>query len=497
MQEEPETLSPGAVLRSRYLVIDLLGKGGFSAVYLVQDLQGEESFFALKEVVTRYKKGSEHFTFEYSLLERLVHPALPRVHHVFDNEEHSRLYMLMDYVEGPNLETLRHIQHEKRFALPVITAILAPIVDAVAYLHQQNPPIVHRDIKPSNIIVPIVERKTVLVDFGIAKEYDKLGTTSAVRYGSHGYGAPEQYTAGTNTRTDIYGLGAMLYTLLTGEVPADALDRMTQLSNDKPDPLKPTSVLVPSIPLPASRAIGRAMSINMMQRFATAQEFWQAVQGESGQQPHIAVALDSIAVSSSNAVVSSKTGDTSAQPPQAKQLPGRRSRKILLLPLFLALLLIVGIGASYRGFLVPGKNQGDTPAAGHLTVTPPPSALTPTVHPTVAATATLATSYAGTIVDLQANVPSGMKLTHTLLNDGHISGSIEALHMRGTFSGILDTSKHIIYFIETASSGHAPLSFTGAVKADGELGGSFCAIDQYGQCIPNGVFGLWSVAPLK
>jgi hypothetical protein len=160
------------------------------------------------------------------------------------------------------------------------------------------------------------------------------------------------------------------------------------------------------------------------------------------------------------------------------------------------LLLIVGIGASYWGFIVLRKNQGDTPAAGHLTVTPLPTmaataTLTPNLYPHLAA------SYAGTIVDLQANVPSRMTLTHTLLNDGHISGSIDALHMRGTFSGFLDTSKHIIYFIEAASSGRAPLSFTGAVKADGELGGSFCAIDQSGQCIPNGVFGLWSVSPLK
>ena len=282
MNEVHETLSPGAVIRSRYLIVDLLGKGGFSAVYLVKDLQGEESFFALKEAIIAHKTSSEHFTFEYSLLERLDHPALPRVHHVFDNEEHNRLYMLMDYIEGPNLETLRHIQHEKRFSLPVITSILAPVVDAIGYLHQQHPPIVHRDIKPSNIIVPVVERKTVLVDFGIAKEYDTQGTTSAVRYGSHGYGAPEQYSAGTNTRTDIYGLGATLYTLLTGEVPADALDRMTQLSNDHPDPFKPPHELVPSLPLHVSGAIGRAMSINISQRFATTHEFWQALTGSTG-----------------------------------------------------------------------------------------------------------------------------------------------------------------------------------------------------------------------
>src|SRR6266700_2840874 len=177
MYQIHETLSPGAVMRGRYLVIALIGTGGFSAVYLVQDQQREDSFFALKEVIATDKETIEHFTFECSLLERRIQP-------------------------------------EKRFSLPVITAILVPIVDAIEYLHQQDIPIIHRDIKPSNIIVRIVEVKTILVDFGIAKVYDTQGTTSAVRHGSPGYGAPEHYSEGTNARTDIYGLGATLYTLL-------------------------------------------------------------------------------------------------------------------------------------------------------------------------------------------------------------------------------------------------------------------------------------------
>jgi serine/threonine protein kinase len=499
MHEVHETLSPGAIIHGRYLIVDLLGKGGFSAVYLVKDLQGEESFFALKEVITAHKKSSEHFSFEYSLLERLVHPALPRVHHVFAHEEPSRWYMLMDYVEGPNLETLRHIQHEKRFSLPVITAILAPVVDAIEYLHQQNPPIVHRDIKPSNIIVPIVERKTVLVDFGIAKEYNTQGTTSAVRYGSHGYGAPEQYSAGTNTRTDIYGLGATLYTLLTGEVPADALDRMTQLSNDKPDPLKPPSELVPSIPLHASRAIQRALSINMMQRFATAREFWQALQGESGQQPHISEALNSIAVSPSANGVPGKTGVPSTHPPQVKQAPDRRSKKSFLLLVFLVLLLIVGIGigASYWRFTVLGENQLATPTTDHSTGTTP----TPIPHPTVTATITLkphpyphlAASYLGNIVDEQ-NVTSQMTLTHIQQNNGLISGFFSGLQMSVPFSGLFYTSKHLS-FIVAATSGH-PLSFMGDVQASGEIQGTFCAIDQSYSCIIGDVNGAWSVTPV-
>src|SRR6266699_3279990 len=239
MHQIHETLSPGAIIRDRYLVIDLLGTGGFSAVYLVQDQEREDSIFALKEVVATQKQARERFTFECTVLERLVHPALPQVHNVFDNEEHDRLYMLMDYVEGPNLETLRHIQPEKRFSLPVITTILVPIVDAIEYLHQQDPPIIHRDIKPSNIIVRIVGEKTILVDFGIAKEYDSQGTTNATRHATPGYGAPEHYAGGTSALSDIYGLGATIFTLLTGEVPPDAIERLMRIGNSKPDPLKP------------------------------------------------------------------------------------------------------------------------------------------------------------------------------------------------------------------------------------------------------------------
>jgi serine/threonine protein kinase len=505
MHQIHETLSAGTVIRDRYLVIDLLGTGGFSAVYLVQDQLREDSFFALKEVIATHKQARERFTFECSLLERLVHPALPRVHNVFDNEEHDRLYMLMDYIEGPNLETLRHIQPERRFSLAVITAILAPIVDAIEYLHQQYPPIIHRDIKPSNIIVPLVGGKTILVDFGIAKEYDTQGTTSAVRHCSPGYGAPEHYTTGTNTRTDIYGLGATLYTLLTGEIPPDAIERMTDISNDKPDPLRPVCELVPSIPLHISRAIQRAMSINMMHRFATVQEFWQALQGEPGQQPHISEALNSIVVSPSTSKDYDKTSETSTQPLQEKHLPDRRSRKPFLLPVLLVLLVLLmmgGMGASFWGFTNIGRNYVATPAADHSNGTSQHFTLSPTAHATRSAVATftpnpyphLAASYSGTIDNLQANVPSQMTLTSMLQNDEHISGSISAMHMNGTYSGFLDTSKHI-YFTVAASRIRAPLYFMGAVRSDGNLSGTFCQIDQGGQCSINSVYGLWSVGP--
>jgi len=495
---ETEALSPGAVIGDRYLVIDLIGTGGFSAVYLVQDQQHEDSFFALKEVIATNKEAKERFTFEWSVLERLVHPALPRVHNIIDNEEHNRLYMLMDYVEGPNLEMLRRIQPDKRFSFAITTAILAPVVDAIGYLHQQDPPIIHRDIKPSNIIVPIAEGKTMLVDFGIAKEYDTHRTTSAVRYGSPGYGAPEHYTMGTNARTDIYGLGATLYTLLTGEIPPDAIDRMTQISNGNSDPLKPVNELVPTIPLHVSRVIQQSMAIKMTLRFATVHEFWQALQHDSGQQPHISEALNSIVGSPSTPGTS---GKTFSQQPQEKQLPDRHPRKRLSLLAILALLMIVGIGASLWRFPIIGRNHLLMPPTNSSVGTLPQPVLSPTSHPDPANTATstqnsyprLAASYSGTIDDLQANVPSPMTLTHMLQNAGHISGSFSAMHINAPYSGFLDTSKHI-YFTIAASNNSAPLYFTGAVQANGNLTGEFYAIDQNGQST-NGVFGLWSVAP--
>jgi hypothetical protein len=220
---------------------------------------------------------------------------------------------------------------------------------------------------------------------------------------------------------------------------------------------------------------------------------------ELRQQPYLYEALNPLVVTPSTTEVADTAGQSSSQPLLKQLSSDRYPRKRSLIPVLVALLLIVGTGASFWGFTTIGRNYVATPA----TATLQHPTVSPTGHPSVTTTPTfttspyppLAASYAGTIVDLQANVPSRMTLSNMQQNDGHISGSIDALHLRGTFSGLLDTSKHLIYFIETASSGHAPLSFTGTVKADGELGGSFCAIDQSGQCIPDGIFGLWSVAP--
>jgi serine/threonine protein kinase len=271
-------LPNGTMVRDRYIIEGLLGKGGFGSVYLVKDKRVKGNLFALKEVIDPSKQDRDRFTLEGEILRRLDHPALPRVYHAFSDDALLRAYMLMDYIEGPNLEILRQKQAQRRLPLMQVMRIMAPIIEAIAYLHSQQPPIIHRDIKPSNIIVSPAGNEAVLVDFGIAKEYEPDSTTTTVRRCSPGFGAPEQYGGGTDTRTDVYGLAATFYAVLTGRIPADAFQRMLQLGSKGADPLVPIIELVPDIPLLISEAIQQAMSIDSNNRFATVEEFWQALQ---------------------------------------------------------------------------------------------------------------------------------------------------------------------------------------------------------------------------
>src|ERR1700730_2305554 len=289
MSQEQMTLPVGATVQDtygdRYRIKALLGKGGFGAVYLVNDRNTQEHEFALKELIEPGAHDHERLLFECDILKRLDHPSLPRVYHVFEYEKLRRIYLLMEYIRGKNLEDLREEQPDKRFPLKLALAIMLPIVDALSYLHQQEPPIVHRDIKPDNIIVPMDDGEAVLVDFGTAKEFISDGTTTVFRHGSPGYAPVEQYSPGsrTNLRTDVYGLGATLYTLLTGITPVDAIARIA--AENGVDPLKPVIAFVPDIPRAVNNAIECALSIYNHNRFASVAAFWEALHSDTFELP--------------------------------------------------------------------------------------------------------------------------------------------------------------------------------------------------------------------
>ncbi len=272
MQEVYTPLPIGTIVRGQYVVEDVLDKGEFSVVYLARDKRSNQSHFSLKEVIAPKRKQQQRVPDAAIVLKRLNHFALPHIYDVFNDAKQGRVYMLMDYIEGESLEVL---QPEQRFSLPEVMTFIAPIVEAVSYLHNQHPPLIHGNIKPSNIIKSRTDSKIILVGFDLTKEFDSDTTTAG--WNTPGYTAPEQYSRRINPRTDIYALGAVLYTLLTSTVPPDALYRSVQRSEKKPDPLIPMDQIIPAIPKTVARAIYRAMAMSTEERFSTVEWFWDAL----------------------------------------------------------------------------------------------------------------------------------------------------------------------------------------------------------------------------
>jgi hypothetical protein len=152
-------------------------------------------------------------------------------------------------------------------------AWIAQVADALAYLHNRQPPVVHRDVKPSNIrLTP--DGRAMLVDFGLVKLYDaNLHTTLGARAVTPGYAPPEQYGQGkTDARTDQYALAATLYNLLTGNEPMESVQRMAGGQMRLTHQIN--SRVIPAV----SMAIERSMSLEPGQRFASVGEFKNALQ---------------------------------------------------------------------------------------------------------------------------------------------------------------------------------------------------------------------------
>lgn len=491
MQEMQASLP---ILQNRYVIEQTLGRGGFSAVYLVRDLLQQDQRFALKELLDHSEQAMNRFMQECALLKRLKHRALPSVEHIF--EENDCAYMLMEYIEGPNLEQLYKQQPQQRFTVSEARKLLEPIVDALIYLHNQPDPIIHRDIKPANIIVSQEEGKVTLVDFGIAKIYIADSTTTAVRFCTPGYAALEQYgNTRTDPRTDLYGLAATCYVLLTGIVPADSLQRATCLAGKLPDPLIPVNEYVPSIPSEVATAIHRALSLNPDERFATVEEFWQAMD-TSASRTTVAVA-EVLHVAPTIAVTDSGLRGYAAIPfistRQDTRVP--RSRNIFL-PI---VLLILAIGLIITGYETFSFTMEKTSMARSNLLPPTavatPSAPTPvTTQPSTSSTIVypqLASSYAGTKHDLQSQKSVNIQLTHIQQKDAEISGDFVSNTESRPLTGALNPSRHLLFTIPDQPE--YSLLFNGTIRPDGAIAGNYCRVDRAGQCV--GEYGVWSVTP--
>ena len=197
----------------RYTVLAEIGRGGMGTVYLARDeALGREVALKVSNALASEERERRIRT-EARILARLEHPGIVPIHDVGRLVD-GRLFYVMKRVRGETL--LAHLV--SRRALGERLGIFERICDPVAFAHAQG--CIHRDLKPENIMIGDFG-EVMVMDWGVAKTGDADGEAGTI-LGTPGYMSPEQASGAggrVDARTDVYGLGAILFTLLTGEAP--------------------------------------------------------------------------------------------------------------------------------------------------------------------------------------------------------------------------------------------------------------------------------------
>lgn len=272
-------LIPDTILQGRYRIVRQLGQGGMGTVFEAVD-QRLDTTVALKQTLFTDERLSKQFEREARLLARLHHPALPRVSDHFSESDGQ--FLVMQYIAGEDLAEMI-VKRQGPFPSDQVMTWADQLLDALDYLHTQDPQIIHRDIKPQNL--KLTSRgQIILLDFGLAKgqasEISRITTSASIFGYTPNYAPLEQVQGlGTDPRSDIYSLSATLYHLLTGEKPPDALTRAAAIVNGQPDPLKPANEVNPGVSSQTAAVLAKAMSQNREQRYESAAAMRKAFQG--------------------------------------------------------------------------------------------------------------------------------------------------------------------------------------------------------------------------
>ena len=216
-------LEIGSLLDGKYKILNKIGQGGMSVVYLAMNEKANKQW-AIKEMRKEKNKNYEimkqSLITETNLLKELKHPYLPSIADIIESDD--TIIIVMDYVEGRPLSDI--LTEEGTIEEDKVADYAIQLCDVLDYLHSQNPPIIYRDLKPANIMLR-PDGKITLIDFGTARKYNYDSVSDTTCLGTIGYAAPEQFAGETlrqtDARTDIYNLGATMYHLLTGVNPSE------------------------------------------------------------------------------------------------------------------------------------------------------------------------------------------------------------------------------------------------------------------------------------
>ena len=276
-----------AALSDRYEIGEQIGRGGMATVYTARDLKHNRTV-AIKVLRPELAEalGTERFLREIHVAARLRHPHIIPL---FDSGQLAAsgdsppiLYYIMPRIEGESLRS----RLDREGALPVALAlkIAGEVADALEHAHQAG--VIHRDIKPENILLE--GGHALVADFGISRALKALqGDTGAnltetgLAVGTPAYMSPEQIEGRPEIdgKTDIYSLAAVLYEMLSGKAPFNAITPTAMAARHLVDPVPQIRLIRPEVPVVVEQALMRAMAKAPGDRFPTAGAFGDAIGG--------------------------------------------------------------------------------------------------------------------------------------------------------------------------------------------------------------------------
>ncbi len=273
----------GKKLSNRYLIDEMLGQGGMSAVYKATD-PNLKRVVAVKMIHTHLSDNPDfvkRFEEEAASVAQLRHPGIIQVYDF--NQDDDVYYMVLEFVPGETIQDHLKRLNESGRRLPVskVMEYMANICDSVDYAHQRG--MIHRDIKPANIMLN-TQGQVILMDFGIAKIVGgQSHTATGAVVGTAMYMSPEQIRGEQpDRRSDIYSLGVTLYEMVSGQPPFQADSAMTLMMMHVNDPVPDPRKLNPEVPDALIAIINKALAKNPNDRYQTAAEMASALRAALG-----------------------------------------------------------------------------------------------------------------------------------------------------------------------------------------------------------------------